>query len=180
MEPGHRDAEYTPPTPPVLKKLGRLDQELRDILEDPSLGEMEKIERYETTLMKWGKFYRQYQSGESSGRDNTSFNNTTDTTTSPAAAVTPSTWHSTPKTTVSTPDRSRYRSRAPRRPSPPLSLPFDAEDFSTPPTSNRKKKKKNKPLTPVQAVYNLRDRGRNQVESSWLSWRLNTPKRRRR
>ena len=181
-EAGGREPDYAPPTPPVLKKLSKLDQELRAILEDASLSETEKMQQYETTLMKWGKFYRQYQSTESGGRDNTSLNTT---------VTTPSTWHSTPKTPLFAPASlaARDRSRSPHRRPPPSPPPFflDSPPYATPVTSPKTKKKplkERKPMTPAQeARYSqrLRDRANPyQVGSSWLPWRLNAPKRRRR
>ena len=196
-EENGRETDYAPPTPPVLKKLSHLDQELRATLEDATLSEAEKMQRYESTLMKWGKFYRQYQSTEGSGRDNTSWN---------ATAPTPSTWHSTPKTLLfapSPPLAARDRSRSPyQRPppssplspsSPPLSPPppllLDSPTYATPATSpkkwkKRKPKKEIRPMTPAQAIrHSQRLKARSdpyQVGSSWLPWRLNAPKRRRR
>ena len=175
-----KEPDYAPPTPPMLIKLGKLDQELRDILEDATLSETEKMQRYEYTLMKWGKFYRQYQSSESGGRDNTSLNNTIGTTTTVA---TPSTWHSTPKTILFAPSSSRDRSRSPLSPR----SPSPADSFTTPSTSKKKKKnRKERRITPAQAArYSQRLKARTpynpyQTGSAWLPWRLNTTKRRRR
>ena len=183
---GGVEPDYAPPTPPVLKKLSMLDQELRAILENATLSEAEKMLQYESTLRKWAKFYRQYQSTESSGRDNTSFNVT---------AATPSTWHSTPKTLLFAPSSpaARDRSRSPhRRPPPSPSSPpppflLDSPAYVTPSASPKKKKRgkrERKPLTPAQeARQSQRLRARSdpyQVGFSWLPWRLNAPKRRRR
>ena len=187
---GEEEPDYAPPTPPMLKKLGKLDQELRDILEDATLSETEKMQRYEYTLMKWGKFYRQYQSSESGGRDNTSLNNTIGTVATPTftttTTATPSIWHSTPKTILFAPSSSRDRSRSPL--SSRSSSPVDY--FTTPSTVKKKKKKykterKQKPLTPPQAArQSQRLKARTvynpyQTGTSWLPWRLNTRKRRR-
>lgn len=184
-EGARKETDYMPPTPPVLKKLGKLDQELRDILQDPTLSEMEKMERYESTLMKWGKYYRQFQSAENGARDNTSLNTTATTSTFP---TTPSTWHSTPKTILFAPSTSvqRHRSRSPPSPPPqPTSPSFDSvvESFTTPPTSGKKAKaRRKKPMTPAQAIRHsrrLQERGGDyQIGSSWLPWRLSKPRKR--
>ena len=71
------EGDPSPPTPPVLTKLSMLDRELRMILDDPTLSEKVKMERYEATLMKWGKYYRQYQSTDNGF--NSTFNSSTST-----------------------------------------------------------------------------------------------------
>lgn len=202
-EEGEKDY-IPPPTPPVLKKLSKLDQQLRAILEDASLSDAEKMQQYESTLSKWGKFYRQYQSAESGGRDNTSLNNTTTAATT-AAAFSPSssTWHSTPYNNnnnrtilfgpaAAAPARSRSRSPLRRRDQSPSPIrPGEEEDYyATPRTSRKKKKKPRTPadtrrMTPAQLeryTDRLRQRApyRAQVGSSWLPWRLNAPRRKRR
>ena len=158
-EEGEKDY-IPPPTPPVLKKLSKLDQQLRAILEDASLSDAEKMQQYESTLSKWGKFYRQYQSAESGGRDNTSLNNTTTAATT-AAAFSPSssTWHSTPYNNnnnrtilfgpaAAAPARSRSRSPLRRRDESPSPIrPGEEEDYYATPRTSRKKKKK--PRTPA-------------------------------
>ena len=200
-EEGEKDY-IPPPTPPVLKKLSKLDQQLRAILEDASLSDAEKMQQYESTLSKWGKFYRQYQSAESGGRDNTSLNTTTAATTAAAFSPSSSTWHSTPYNNnnnrtilfgpaAAAPARSRSRSPLRRRDESPSPIrPGEEEDYYATPRTSRKKKKKPKTpadtrMTPAQ-LERYRDRLRQrapyraQVGSSWLPWRLNAPRRKRR
>ena len=179
------EGEGTPtvlPTPPVLTKLNMLDRELRDIMEDSTLSEKEKMERYENTLMKWGKFYHQYQSAENSVREN-SINSS-----SSSSINNNSRWHSTPNTITFTP--TRHRSRSPVRrevfttPTGPLERAPSPRHtsreilYATPPSSVHKKKKRNKKqdrkLTPPQAIRasrRLLERLPKQIGSSWLPWR---------
>ena len=173
-----------PPTPPVLTKLNMLDRELRNILEDSTLREKEKMEQYENTLMKWGKFYRQYQSAESGVRENNTLNHTINNNTSSNDS---NHWRSTPNTDTSALTPIRFRSRSPvqrpiitptdlttptgsprsrsRTPHLPSDSAATSEFFTTPPsfrlpkkTEKYKKetKKKDRKLTPAQAVRTSR------------------------
>lgn len=202
-----------PPTAPIVTKLNMLDRELRNILEDSTLREKEKMEQYENILMKWGKFYRQYQSTDSGGRENNTLTNSINSS---------NIYHSTPNTAVRHHDNTtftpiRYRSQSPtdrdvttsrrqqvgtprstaptgataaradkpngspRSRSPRVSgssSSVTSDSFVTPPSSTYRKKsnKKDRKLTPKQALRaSRRLLERNgylpkQIGSSWLSW----------
>lgn len=185
----------SPPVPPVLTKLTLLDREMKKVMDDSSLGEAERMARYEALLLKWGRFYRQYQAADSGDINNVS--NISNTKNNNNNSSLSDTWDSTPKNTLfdRTPFQfpNRFRSRSPQpsaetrtsSPSPtPISPSLTSSTpnfdlYATPSTSrkrqNRKKKtKQQKEMTPPQQIrYSKRllTRG-NQVGSSWLQWRL--------
>ena len=188
------------PTPPILNKLIRLDQELRMILEDPTMSEKDKMERYESTLMKWGKYYRQYQNAESGGDGGGGGGggrhsvNSTNYEGSSSSSNNNSNLTSTAKATLFAATPTPFRNPSPLARSTPLINEDTDLSYGTPLTSrlgeeeegiaenrsrSRKKKqhsspKPRRPLTPQRRgrySQRLLDRGGKQIGFSWLSWR---------